>query len=63
MANDFSTWYNTVPQFTRYWLTATVAISILGKLGVFPAVYLYLDFALVVKKLQVSSKFSFISDA
>lgn len=58
MSNDFSRWFNTVPQFTRYWLTATVAISVLGKLGVFPAVYLYLDFALVLKKLQVSSEFN-----
>lgn len=31
--SDFSTWYKQVPQFTRYWLSATVGFSVLAKLG------------------------------
>ncbi|CRK92916.1 CLUMA_CG006477, isoform A [Clunio marinus] len=51
--SEFSTWYKSVPQFTRYWLTATVGISVLGKLGILPVQYLYLDSTFVFKKFQL----------
>lgn len=53
--SDFSTWYKSVPQFTRYWLSATLGLSIAGKLGVLPATLFYLDNVLVFQKFQVSS--------
>lgn len=52
--SDISNWYKQVPYFTRIWLTATIAISLLAKLQVLPTAFLYLDAALVFKKFQVS---------
>lgn len=54
MSNDFSTWYKSVPQFTRYWLSATVGISLLGKAGVISPLLLFLDTNSVFTKFQVS---------
>lgn len=51
--SDFSTWYKQVPQFTRYWLTATLAFSVGGKLGVLPVQFLYLDSTFVFSKFQI----------
>jgi len=51
--SDVSTWYKQVPQFTRYWLTATVGFSVLAKLGIIPAGLLYLDSTLVFQKFQI----------
>lgn len=53
--SDFSTWYKQVPQFTRYWLSATVGFSVLAKIGIIPAGLLYLDSTLVFQKFQVIS--------
>lgn len=55
--SDFSTWYNSIPRFTRYWLTATVGISVGAKLGLLPAAYLYLDSSLLFQKFQVEYNF------
>lgn len=52
---EFSTWYNTIPKFTRYWLTATVGISLGAKLGIVPTYYLFLESSLVLQKFQVSN--------
>jgi hypothetical protein len=52
--SEFSTWYKSVPQFTRYWLTATVGVSVLAKIGIIPPALLYLDSTLVFQKFQVS---------
>ena len=57
--SDFSSWYKQVPQFTRYWLSATVGFSVLAKLGVLPAGALYLDSTLVFSKFQVRSDRNF----
>ncbi|CAO1352894.1 unnamed protein product [Diamesa hyperborea] len=51
--SDISNWYKQVPYFTRIWLTATVAISLLAKLQILPTAFLYLDAALVFKKFQI----------
>jgi derlin-1 len=54
--SDFSTWYNTVPRFTRYWLTATVAISVAEKIGLISRFYLMLNWTFVISQLHVSFK-------
>lgn len=59
--SDFSTWFNSIPRLTRYWLTATVAISLGAKIGLLPVSYLYLDSTLVFSKLQVSLPYTFFS--
>lgn len=51
--SEFSSWYNTIPKFTRYWLTATVAVSLGAKLGIIPTIYLYLDSSLIFQKFQL----------
>jgi derlin-1 len=50
---DFSDWYNRIPFFTRYWLTLTLAFSILGKLQILPVQYLFIHSSLVIGKLQL----------
>lgn len=50
---DFSTWYNGVPRFTRYWLTATLALSLIARMGLIDAQYLVLFPTFVFKKFQV----------
>lgn len=51
--SEFSTWYNTIPKFTRYWLTATVGLSLAGKLGIVPPGLLYFETYLVFQKFQI----------
>lgn len=35
--SDIGDWYRRLPQFTRYWLTATVGISLLARFSILPA--------------------------
>uniref|UniRef100_A0A182VL38 sn-1-specific diacylglycerol lipase ABHD11 n=1 Tax=Anopheles merus TaxID=30066 RepID=A0A182VL38_ANOME len=51
--SDFQTWYKQVPPFTRIWLTATVGISLLAKIGLLPISYLILQSAPFFYKLQL----------
>uniref|UniRef100_A0A182PG21 sn-1-specific diacylglycerol lipase ABHD11 n=1 Tax=Anopheles epiroticus TaxID=199890 RepID=A0A182PG21_9DIPT len=51
--SDFQTWYKQVPPFTRIWLSATVGISLLAKIGILPIGYLILQFAPFFYKLQL----------
>uniref|UniRef100_A0A182VUI8 Derlin n=1 Tax=Anopheles minimus TaxID=112268 RepID=A0A182VUI8_9DIPT len=51
--SDFQTWYKQVPPFTRIWLTATVGISLLAKIGILPVGYLILQQAPLFYKLQL----------
>uniref|UniRef100_A0A182MR07 Derlin n=1 Tax=Anopheles culicifacies TaxID=139723 RepID=A0A182MR07_9DIPT len=51
--SDFQTWYKQVPPFTRIWLTATVGISLLAKIGLLPVGYLILQHAPLFYKLQL----------
>jgi Derlin-1 len=54
--SDFSSWYNTIPRFTKYWLSATVGISLGAKLGILPPGQLFFDISLVFQKFQVSDE-------
>lgn len=37
----------------RYWLTGTIALSLIGRIGLIDMSYLILDSAMVFKKFQV----------
>lgn len=50
---DFSTWYYSVPTFTRLWFSGTIVVTLLGKLNILPVQYLFLSSSFVFKNLQV----------
>ncbi|GAB0086420.1 Derlin [Sergentomyia squamirostris] len=51
---DFSRWYNSVPIFTRSWLTGTVVMSLLERMGILPGEFLILlPFKFVYTKFQI----------
>lgn len=53
--SDFSDWYNTIPQVTRYWFTSAIVIPLLGRIGIIPARLMYLDWNLFWNNFEVSS--------
>lgn len=53
--SDFSTWFNSLPRFTKYWLALTVGISLLARFGILPMQYLMLYSQPLFHKFQVSS--------
>lgn len=53
---DISDWYKNIPQFTRYWLSATLGISLLGRFGILQGQWLVLVFELVYTKFHVSKR-------
>lgn len=50
---DFSDWYKTIPQITRYWFTAATVIPLLGRFGFLSPGLMYLDWNLFFNKLQI----------
>lgn len=50
---DAGTWYRSLPRFTRYWITATVGLSLLCRFEIIPLHWLHLDRSLVLGKLQL----------
>lgn len=50
---DAGTWYRSLPRFTRYWLTATVGLSLLCRFDIIPIYWLHLDRSAVFGKLQL----------
>lgn len=50
---DAGVWYRSLPRFTRYWLTATVVLSMLCRFDVIPLHWLHLDRSAVFSKLQL----------
>ncbi|XP_022119108.1 derlin-1 [Pieris rapae] len=51
--SEFKDWFNSVPFFTRYWLAATIILSVLGRFGIFNYYYFILDFNLIFYKFQI----------
>jgi len=40
--SDFSMWYSGVPFFTKYWMTATVGLTLIGRMGLINPMHLIL---------------------
>lgn len=51
---DIADWYKQLPRFTKYWLSLTVGISLLAKIGILPDYYLVLFWDFVWRKFHVS---------
>ncbi|KAJ8710073.1 hypothetical protein PYW07_009439 [Mythimna separata] len=51
--SEFRDWYNSVPFFTRYWLTLTIVFSILGRFGLLNYYYLVLDLYPIIRQFQI----------
>lgn len=52
--SEFKDWWNSVPFFTRYWLSFTIGLSLLGRFGLLNMYYLMLDFPSIFYSFQVS---------
>jgi len=50
---DVSNWFNSLPQFTRYWFGGTVAVSLLGRFGLLSPSLLILNYDLLVNHFQI----------
>lgn len=51
--DDVSTWFNSLPKFTRYWFGGTVALSLLGRFGILHPQYLILTYDLFINHFQI----------
>lgn len=51
---DISVWYKSLPNFTKYWLSLTVGISLLARFGILRGEWLYLEPYFVYHDFQVS---------
>jgi derlin-1 len=51
--SDFSDWYGSIPQITKYWFTTAVVFPLLGRFGLISPYLMYLDWELFFRKFQV----------
>jgi len=56
--NQLATWYNGIPQFTRYWFTAAVVLPMSGRLGILDLNNFVLVPQLVWQKFHIWRLFS-----
>jgi Derlin-1 len=52
MSSDFSDWYKSVPQMTRYWFTGSVVLPLIARFGLISPQYLVLLFQPFLSKFQ-----------
>jgi len=52
-SNDIADWFRRIPTMTKYWFTGSIALPLLGKLGVVSVMTMLLDYKLVVHQFQV----------
>ncbi|CAG7817062.1 unnamed protein product [Allacma fusca] len=51
--DEVSTWFNSLPRFTRYWFGGTVSFSLLARFGILSPRYLVLLYDLFIKEFQI----------
>ncbi|KPJ19732.1 Derlin-1 [Papilio machaon] len=51
--SEFKDWYYSVPFFTRYWLSFTIILSLIGRFGIINYGYLVLDFYPFINQFQI----------
>jgi len=51
--SDFSDWYNSIPQITRYWFTCATVVPLLGRFGLISPGFTYLDWDLFFNRFQL----------
>ncbi|XP_033096363.1 derlin-1-like [Anneissia japonica] len=52
-SNDIGDWYRGIPQITRFWFSASVALPLMAKIGILNPIHLVLDYTLVVHRFQI----------
>ena len=52
-SNDFGDWYRGIPQVTRYWFTGSIALPLLGKIGLVNPLWMILDLNRILYKFEV----------
>jgi derlin-1 len=52
-SNDIADWFRRIPQITKYWFTGSIALPLIGKLGLVSTMSMILDFNSVVYGFQV----------
>lgn len=52
-SNDIGDWYRSIPQITRYWFTGSVALPLLGKIGLLNPYYMVLLWEQTIYKFQI----------
>uniref|UniRef100_U5EZG9 Derlin n=1 Tax=Corethrella appendiculata TaxID=1370023 RepID=U5EZG9_9DIPT len=50
---DIADWFKNLPIFTKYWLTCTVVISLLGRFGLLPMYHMLLLWEPLFKQFQI----------
>ncbi|KAI6208019.1 Derlin [Aphelenchoides besseyi] len=51
--SDFSDWYNSIPQVTKYWFTAATVVPLIGRFGLLSPATMYLDWDLFFYRFQL----------
>lgn len=51
--SEFKDWYNSVPYFTRYWLTFTIVLSLIGRFGIINQYMFFLDLHSFLYKFHI----------
>jgi len=51
--SDFSTWFKSIPYFTRHWLALTIGFSLLGRFGFVSGYHFYLLYEHTLKQWQL----------
>ena len=52
-SNDIADWFRRIPTMTKYWFTGSIALPLLGKLGLVSIMTMILDYNSVVYGFQV----------
>jgi derlin-1 len=50
---DFTDWYRSIPEITRYWFTGATIVPLLGRLGLFSPYLMLLDWNLFFNKFHI----------
>lgn len=50
---EFKDWYNGLPFFTKYWLTFTIVLSLLGRFGLVTPYYFMLTYQTFIGQFQI----------
>lgn len=51
--SELSDWFKSLPIFTRHWFGFTVALSIIGRFGIFNPSYFFLDYTKLVHSFHI----------
>lgn len=53
MSNDIADWFRRIPQITKYWFSGSIALPLIGKLGLVSMYAMFLDYNALVHRFQI----------